>query len=146
MQARKHASVQARKQSRKQACKQASKQASKQAGKQASRQEGKQASSQASRQAGKQAGKQASKQARRQVSRQASTRKAFSRSHALEGLVILNLNNIYFPSPLIKGDSTTAVLFIYFLYFKFQINPVDRLNKKEIYFRGEDELIPSEYI
>ncbi len=52
----------------------------------------KQASGQVSRQASKQAGRQASRQASRQAgsrqaSRQASTRKAFSRSHALEGLV-----------------------------------------------------------
>ena len=50
-------------------------QASKQAGRKAGKQEGKQAGRYVHRQAGRQAG------------RQASTRKAFSRSHALEGLV-----------------------------------------------------------
>ena len=38
-------------------------------------------------QASKQASKQAGKQATKQASKQARTRKAFSRSHALEGLV-----------------------------------------------------------
>ena len=61
-----------------------SKQAGKQVGKQADKQAGKQAGKQASRQASRQAGKQACKQ----EGKQAITRKAFSRSHALEGLVL----------------------------------------------------------
>ena len=56
------------------------KQAGKQAGKQADKKSGRKAERQASRQASRQAGKKAG--------RQASTRKAFSRSHALEGLVL----------------------------------------------------------
>ena len=63
-------------------------QASKQAGRQASKQTSKQTSKQASKHKSRQASRQASKQARRQAGRQASTRNAFSRSHALEGLVI----------------------------------------------------------
>ncbi len=54
------------------------------------KQAGKQAGRQAGRQVSKQAGKQASKQAGKQVSKQASASMAFSRSHALEGLVFLN--------------------------------------------------------
>ena len=65
---------------------QARKKASKQASKQAGEQAGKQANKQVSRQAGEQAGKQAGKQA----SKQASTKRVFSRSHALEGLVIID--------------------------------------------------------
>ena len=75
----------------KQASKQESRQAGKHAGKQADRQAGRQASKQVGRQASKQAGRQASKQAGRQASKQAGTRKAFSRSHALEGLVYLSI-------------------------------------------------------
>ena len=60
------------------------KQAGRQASRQASRQAGRQASRQACRQ---QTGRQGGKQASKQAGRQASTRKAFSRSHALEGLV-----------------------------------------------------------
>ena len=58
-------------------------QASKQAGRKAGKQEGKQAGRYVHRQAGRHAG------------RQASTRKAFSRSHALEGLVFKQNIMIY---------------------------------------------------
>ena len=80
--------VQEGKQAGKQASRKASKQASKQAGKQASRQASKQESKHASQQACQQAGKQAEKQAGKQAVKHKSTWKAFSRSHALEGLVI----------------------------------------------------------
>ena len=81
--------VQEGKQAGKQASRKASKQASKQAGKQASRQASKQESKHASQQACQQAGKQAEKQAGKQAVKHKSTWKAFSRSHALEGLVII---------------------------------------------------------
>ena len=55
--------------------------------KQASNQAGRQKSKQAIKQAGRQASKQAGKQADRKASKQARTRKAFSQSHTLEGLV-----------------------------------------------------------
>ena len=48
----------------------------------------KQASMHASKQESKQASMHAGRQASKQASKQASTRKAFSRSHALEGLVL----------------------------------------------------------
>ena len=50
--------------------------------------ERRQASRHAGKQAGKQANKQANKQAGKQAGKKASTRNAFSRSHALEGLVL----------------------------------------------------------
>ena len=75
----------------KQASKQTSRKAGRQAGKeQGSRQGSRQASRQASRQGSKQVRRQAGRQAGRQAIKQASTRNAWSRSHALEGLVNRN--------------------------------------------------------
>ena len=94
-------------------------QGGKHAGRQASRQPSRQASRQADKLAGKQAikqaVKQAGKQAGKQAKRQASTRKAFCRSHALEGLVIVSrLYYILSEMPEEEEKNRTSVRFSIF--------------------------------
>ena len=88
---------------------------------------GKQAGEQVGKQVGKQEGKQADRQAGKKADRQASTRKAVSRSHALEGLV---LGNFYLtlgsvgtrPRQLFGFDSVVT-----FTYLKYNMKSLSSL-------------------